>query len=142
VGKETANKAGSCLYPQTVMERVARDTVLLDSNYVIGILNGTISINELSLYRHAVSVVTIMELYALAGMSAGEEKRIDEAIQNISVIPIDASIAKQAGILARTRKRGKPDLLIAATALVLHIPLLTRNIRDFKNIPNLKLLKV
>ncbi|TSC79281.1 MAG: PilT protein domain-containing protein [Parcubacteria group bacterium Gr01-1014_29] len=124
------------------MEETAAETVLLDSNYIIGILNGDIPVEEFAFRRYAISVVTVMELYALAGMSADEEKRIDEAIRHLDIISIDASIAKQAGILARTRKRGKPDLLIAATALVLHVPLLTHNIRDFKNIPDLKLLKV
>ena len=122
------------------MERIDTNTVLLDSNYVIGILNGAISISELPLYRHAVSVVTIMELYALAGMSANEELRIDEAIRELVIVPVTIPIAKRAGILARTRKRGKSDLIIAATALELNIPLLTKNTHDFKHIPNLHLL--
>ena len=122
------------------MERVDTETVLLDSNYVIGVLNGTISVNELPPYQHAVSTVTIMELYALAGMSTNEERRIDEAIRELAIVPVTIPIAKRAGMLARTRKRGKADFIIAATALELNIALLTKNTRDFKHIPNLRLL--
>ena len=79
-----------------------------------------------------------MEVYALAGMSPEEEERIDWATMFLDIIPITAAIAKRAGILARTRRRAKPDLLIAATALELKVPLLTRNVRDFKHIPGLE----
>lgn len=122
------------------MEHINARAVLLDSNYVIGILNGTISISEFSSREYVISAVTIMELYALAGMSPGEEHHIDEAVKQLNVIPVDVHIAKHAGILARTRKRGKADLIIAATALAFDIPLLTKNVRDFKNILNLRLL--
>lgn len=122
------------------MEGIGTSIVLLDSNYVIGILNRAISAEDF-LYPHSViSAVTVMELYALSGMSPEEERRIDEAVQHLNIVPVDIFIAKRAGILARTRKRGKADLIIAATALELNIPLLTNNIRDFKNIAGLKLL--
>ena len=122
------------------MEQIGKNAILLDSNYVIGVLNGVIPISELPQQQQVISVVTIMEVYALAGMSRTEERRIDEALYQLNVVLITTSIAKRAGILARTRKRGRADLIIAATALECNIPLLTKNIRDFKNIPNLHIL--
>ena len=61
------------------MEQIGKNAILLDSNYVIGVLNGVIPISELPQQQQVISVVTIMEVYALAGMSRTEERRIDEA---------------------------------------------------------------
>ena len=43
---------------------------------------------------------------------------------------------KQQSVL---RKSGRPDLLIASIALANRATLVTRNLKDFKNVPNLKL---
>ena len=122
------------------MADVARGTLLLDSNYLIGIVNGTIPFKPVQSLRYAISAVPVMELWALAGMSSAEEERIDGALELMEIVPITAAIAKRAGLLARTHRRGKADLLIAATALELGMPLATRNTRDFKRIPGLKLI--
>mgnify|MGYP001559457641 FL=1 len=80
-----------------------------------------------------------MELYALAGMSEREQKVIDLYLLQSEILPVTLPIARRAGLLARTRRKGKPDLIIAATALEHNIPLLTRNTKDFR-ISGLKLL--
>jgi hypothetical protein len=41
-------------------------------------------------------------------------------------------------VLRKKKKTKLPDAIIAATALELGLTLITRNIGDFKNIPNLK----
>ena len=117
------------------------DRFLLDSNILIGVFNGTLDPRRVARRGTVVlSAVTIMEIYALAGMSDIEQYRIDSAIAMIEIIPIDAVVAKRAGALARTRHRGRADLLIAATAIVHELPLLTKNTRDFRGIPGLVLL--
>ncbi|MBI2410332.1 MAG: hypothetical protein HYV32_00350 [Candidatus Kerfeldbacteria bacterium] len=50
---------------------------------------------------------------------------------------MDSLIAERAAMLGRTRKTKLPDLLIAATALILDIPLITKNKKDFRKIPGL-----
>lgn len=72
-------------------------------------------------------------------MSHNEEHRLDTALSFLKVIPVDISIAKRAGKLARIHKRATPDLLIAATAIERDIPLYTKNIKDFKGIPGLRI---
>lgn len=118
-----------------------RQQILLDTNIIIGILNGAIPFQlfDQEEWRISVSAVSVMELYALAGPGREEEQRIDTAISLLDVINMDRAVARHAGILARTRRRSKPDLLIAATALEYEIPLVTNNLRDFKHIPGLRL---
>lgn len=121
---------------------VSQQPLLLDSNIIIDIANDTIATSLFDDFYTVISAVTIMELYALAGMSHVEEQRIDEIISNSITIPVTAVIAKQAGILARTRKTHKMDLLIAASALTLTVPVCTRNRKDFKNIRGLKIVVI
>lgn len=117
--------------------------VLLDTNILIGILNGSERSSEiLGLKDAAISVVTVMELYALAGISDAEASEIEKFLQTRVIFPVTAPIARRAGVLARTRRRGRPDLLIAATAIEYRLQLFTRNTKDFVRIPGLSLFKI
>lgn len=52
---------------------------------------------------------------------------------------VDSRIARAAAQLGRTRKTKLPDLIIAATAIEFDIPLITKNVKDFRNIPRLRI---
>ena len=52
-------------------------------------------------------------------------------------IPVSNQVAELAGDLVRDYSLALPDALIAATALVSKAELLTRNIKDFKDVPHL-----
>lgn len=113
--------------------------VLVDTNIIVGLMNGSIRPEDLLRERSIiVSAVTIAEIYALSGMSKEEERRIDLATSFLEVAVLDVAIAKRAGLLARTRRRTTADLLIAATAIELGVPLLTKNTKDFRGIPDLQ----
>ncbi len=117
--------------------------VLLDTNIVIGFLNGRLDPSVLLKSREGrVCVVTVMELFALPGLGDDELETISSVLEKYPPIPILAGTAKRAGELARTYRRGRADLLIAATALEYGIPLLTQNVRDFKTIRGMKLISV
>lgn len=55
-------------------------------------------------------------------------------------ITIDAEIKNAAIKIRRNYRLKLPDAIIAATALHLGVPLITRNTRDFKDIPELQLI--
>lgn len=87
-----------------------------------------------------VSVLTVMEVLALPGISETEEEQIKTILSRCLVLPVDFEIASLAGRMQRTRKKKTTtDVLIAATAIVHDCVLITRNVRDFKGIPNLKI---
>ncbi|NEO87816.1 MAG: type II toxin-antitoxin system VapC family toxin [Spirulina sp. SIO3F2] len=57
--------------------------------------------------------------------------------EKFKVLPIDEEIAEMAGVLrGKFRKQGRPreqaDMLIAATAKIYGLTLVTRNVRDFE----------
>ncbi len=58
----------------------------------------------------------------------------------ISGIMIDAEIKALAIKIRRSYRLKLPDAIIAATALYLGLPLITRNVKDFTNILELRLI--
>ena len=113
-------------------------TVLLDTNIILEHLRTGVLINTPEDVDFAVSVITVAECLRLPGIGTEERIQIDQLFGIIKTIEIDYSIAQKAAILGRTRKTKLPDLLIAATAIEFNIPLITKNIKDFKNIPDLE----
>lgn len=90
----------------------------------------------------AVSTLTVFELLRLPGMSEKEEHTIRELISLCQTISVNNSIAERAALLSRNHPKKHPiDLLLAATALELGVPIITKNIRDFKKIPQLEILE-
>ncbi len=82
------------------------------------------------------SVVTRCELFA--GREA-EEETVKRLLEPFEELPVDRPVAERAGRLRRAGGLRTPDALIAATALERRLVLVTRNTRDFKSAPGLKL---
>ncbi len=87
--------------------------------------------------RLAYSVVTRAELLAGAAEYEADVRRL---LAGMDEIPIDRRIADRAGLLRRSVPGLRlPDALIAATALGHGVALATKNERDFKRVPALRL---
>jgi predicted nucleic acid-binding protein len=86
----------------------------------------------------AISVITRMEL--LSGMKNTEKKWLEGFLLQTPSIQVTNEIADIAAELLRKHsklKRRQADALIAATAIYQQAPLVTANVKDFKNIPEL-----
>jgi predicted nucleic acid-binding protein len=86
--------------------------------------------------RLAVSVVSRCELFA----GCDEPDRLRRLIAPMVELPIDAAIAELAGTTRRRTGIATPDALIAATALIHSIPLMTRNRRHFIRVGELEVI--
>ncbi len=120
----------------------------LDTNAIIYYLKGDdaalpvlrdVFAQPVSIY---VSAVTEVELFSFSQLSEAEIGKIEYVLQTTSVIPLDSQIARIAGLLRRRHHLKTSDAVIAATAVFTGTFLVTRNIRDFQKIPDLKLLKI
>ena len=88
---------------------------------------------------HHISVITRIELFS---------KKIDDAetqtligfVRFADVIGLDEPIIQQTMRLRQQRRLKLPDAIIAATALVRGLTLITRNVSDFKGISGLAVL--
>jgi predicted nucleic acid-binding protein len=89
-----------------------------------------------------ISAITEVELFGFPNLSEREGNQIEAVLRTMAVIPLDSQIARTAGYIRRTYRSGIADSVIAATALFTGTKLLTRNVADFKKIPELVLQKI
>lgn len=95
-----------------------------------------------------ISSITLSELRFGVAKSVQREKNaeaLDEFVIPLEVVPYDEAAADACGdIRAALEKAGTPigsmDLLIAAHAVSLGIPLVTNNTREFSRVPSLTVL--
>ncbi|MEX1006436.1 MAG: type II toxin-antitoxin system VapC family toxin [Acidimicrobiia bacterium] len=106
--------------------------LLVDTDVCIDHLEGTKRLPRKG--RLAYSVVTRAEL--LAG-GAGHEPAVRRLLAGMDELVVDRRVAERAGVLRRSGLR-MPDALIAATALVHQLTLLSRNTADFRKAPGLR----
>lgn len=89
-----------------------------------------------------VSTITEIELFSFGIIGYREVKLINDFLITVEIIPVDSRIARIAGDIRRTYRLKLPDATIAATALATGSTLVTRNVKDFKKVPELLLKKV
>ena len=127
-------------------------TYLVDTDWIVDALHdlpaAVQTLLELAPQGLAVSLISYGELFegayyardpqtALAGLAA--------FLQGKDILPLTVPIMERFGIVRGQLSRqlrqqiGDMDLLIAATALEHDLTLLTRNVRDFQHVPDLKL---
>jgi tRNA(fMet)-specific endonuclease VapC len=125
---------------------------LLDTDWVVDILNGqenTIhTVLELAPAGLAVSIITYGELYEGAAFAHDPHPALSglrSFLKGKPVLPLTQPImerfARIRGSLPKPVRQqiGDLDILIAATCLEHDLTLLTRNRKDFQQIPHLKL---
>jgi len=119
--------------------------LLLDSDILIDAIRGrnfaAFRAAVESRHQLAISAVTLGEIYA--GVRPAEEERTDELLSKLECYPVTAAIGRHAGELLNIwRVRGRTfhltDMLIAATALVHGMMLMTNNRKDFE-VPGVQL---
>lgn len=114
-------------------------SVVVDSSVIIDVLRGDPAATDaLAVARSGgrIHANEVTRLEILAGMRATEETETRRLLAEFIWHPIDESNAEIAGELGRRWLRANrgidtPDLAIAATAIQLNAPLLTRNVKHF-----------
>lgn len=125
---------------------------LIDTDWIIDVLHGqkeaTQTVASLSSEGVSISLISYGERYEGAYYDRDRPTALAELagfVRGKVLLPPTAPIMERFGIarggLSRQLRRqiGDMDLLIAATALTHDLTLLTRNLRDFEHVPDLKL---
>jgi predicted nucleic acid-binding protein len=94
---------------------------------------------DIALY---VSAITELELFSSPTLTDEDISAISELLTSVVIIPVDSRLARFAGYLRREYRVKTADSAIAATALLTHTTLLTRNAQDFQCIPTLSLIPI
>jgi predicted nucleic acid-binding protein len=108
--------------------------VLLDTDILVDHLRGHAMLQIDNHVGH-VSVITRSELFA--GTSATD--LIRNLLDPFHELAVDRAVAERAGRIRRETGIRTPDALIAATALVHRLSLVSRNERDFRRVHGLRL---
>jgi predicted nucleic acid-binding protein len=118
---------------------------LIDSNVIIGYLDNKIPYHGMLLMNTIIddlpniSIITKIEVLRF-NTSADAYKIIEDFVGESTVFDLDDLVVNQTISICKSHRIKLPDAIIAATALVYDLKLITRNIADFKNIQRLELL--
>jgi len=88
----------------------------------------------------AVSAISYVEVLGYHRLTEQERQHFEAFFAAAPVMPLSQEILDQAVRLRQLKKTTLGDALVAATALVHSLTLVTRNTKDFDWIPNLSLL--
>ena len=111
-------------------------TGLLDTNVALYLLGGRLA-TPLPAGEYAISVITEMELLAWPSLTAQEEQRVREFLQQLTVCELTASIRARAVTLRKRHNVKLPDAVVCATAMELNVELWT-NDKTLARVPALK----
>lgn len=119
----------------------------IDTNILIAYIGGEETvINSIKQWREQsaaffISSVTECELLSYPKLSREEEEKIELFLkEHVIAVPFDGGRARSAAAIRRITPALKlPDAAIAALALEMRTPLVTRNMRDFRRIAGLEI---
>ena len=116
--------------------------MLLDSNMLIYGAKDANSPLDAILDRTdlAATSITRIETLGFHRLSTLEKQWLETAFDRMKILLLEEAVAARAIALRQERKMGLADAIIAATALVHEMPLVTRNIVDFKHVARLRLI--
>lgn len=112
---------------------MATAELLVDTDVLVDHLRGRRRLAA-DIEQLAVSVVTRCELFA----GRDEPEGLRHLLSPMIEFAIDAATAELAGLTRRRTGIATPDALIAATALLHRLPLMTRNLRHFERVEELR----
>ena len=127
--------------------------MILDTSFLIDVLRGEQSVEETvqiidERATARVSSISVMELWEgiqLADSSERERTVVENLLTDVREVPFDRDCAMAAGTInANLNRDGVPiedaDVMIAATARVHQVPVVTTNVDHFERVPELDIL--
>jgi predicted nucleic acid-binding protein len=118
---------------------------VIDSNAVIDYLSGQLPKSAMSFMNGIINdkpIISIMTQIEVLGFNNPVEIEVflNEFIDASSIVPLNDDIVKATIEIRKKNKIKTPDAIIAATAMVLDYPLVTRDLSDFKKLDGLKII--
>ena len=111
------------------------NSALLDSNIIIYLSKNELPFTVFDKFdKLFISVISYMEVLGFKFRNNEEENFVKELIDLFEVQLVDQDVAEKVIEIRKQNRIRLPDAIIAATAAVDNLCLVTRNIEDFKNI--------
>lgn len=119
---------------------------LLDSNFIINYFKGLYQgdariftdnvINGIT----RISVISRIELLGWWAISDEDQKIINDFINDSFIFPLDEDIIIKTIFIRKKYRIKLPDAIIAATALIHDLEIISHNVKDFEKVDGLKIL--
>lgn len=123
-------------------------TTLFDSSAVILYFNDALAEESVAVMKQAIdngsgaiSVVTRAEVLAWPSHTAQSIQQALAGMAGFAQLGVDTRIADEAARIRRESNLKLPDALIAATALLHGLPVVTANARDFERVATLQVIR-
>ncbi len=123
--------------------------MVLDTNILIAYLAGEESVVEqLSEWKGSgeplyLPTVVEAELLSFAKWTPSERRMAEVFLeQHFISIPFDRSTARIAAQIRRATRIALPDAIIAASTFLAHSTLVTRDVTDFRKVPDLRMVTI
>ena len=119
---------------------------LIDTNTIIHYLKdeisaaGKLQLNSILIIEINISVITKIELLGWQPPTQTEEQGLKLVVDNSNIFNLTDEIVDKTVKIRKLYKLKTADAIIAATALVHNLTLVSRNDKDFKRIKKLKYL--
>jgi predicted nucleic acid-binding protein len=119
---------------------------IIDTNILIYHLAGVLTDQAEKNFANAlesgssISTITRIELLGWRKHSPNSLKAAELLLQSVSEIPLHEEIISLCIGLRQNYPIKLPDAIIAATARYANVPLMTRNMSDFEQVPQLKII--
>jgi predicted nucleic acid-binding protein len=125
---------------------MGKQEYLIDTNVAIEYIGETLPDKALIMLdkiidgQFYVSVINKIELLGFADITKNEELKFQELINAANMLGLDEEIANRTIEIRKVYKTKLPDAIIAATALVHALAIITRNTKDFDKIEGLEVM--
>lgn len=85
----------------------------------------------------SITRIEVLGFPGFARMDEARQVRLSKIVASLPELPLDEAVIRCAIKLRRQRKMSLGDAIIAATAIIYDIPLVTRNVEDFRRVAEL-----
>lgn len=117
---------------------------ILDTNTLIYFMDGTLTpkgfelvLNALQNEDCALSVISKIEVLGFPFPDVSQEEKASKFVNSLPIIQLTEDIVEKSIEVRKSHKTKIADAIIASTAILKDITLISRNEKDFKNLPGL-----
>lgn len=89
-----------------------------------------------------VSLISTIEVLGFSRLTSKDKLTFETYLASVEILPLGREVITEAIRLRQQRKRSLGDSIIAATALLYNLPVLTNNTPDFDDITGLKVISM
>lgn len=111
---------------------------LADTNFIIHLNQGNVIVEPFLEYNYAISFIIEIVLLGAFSISRAQKQQPQDLIDNCTIIEMEYRLKKKCIVFRNQYKLKIPDAIIAATAILYNIPLITSD-KEFQKIKELQL---